>query len=172
MALPFRDRVVQHSVCDFLLEPILERHLVAANCACRSGKGTHYALGMLKDQMLRIDREHPGEALYCLKGDIDKFFYSIDHRTLKQKLRRLIEDPKLMRLLDLIIDSGDNVAVQERTRLGLPCRSAGLPGNLASQLFANYYLSDMDHLIKEKLQIKHYIGTWTISRCCISTENT
>ena len=56
------------------------------------------------------------------------------------------------------LDSGNGVAERERTRLGLPCRDAGLPlGNLASQLLANYYRSDMDHMIKERLQIKHYI---------------
>lgn len=48
--------------------------------------------------------------------------------------------------------------IQERTRLGIPCHGVGLPiGNLTSQFFAIYYLSDMDHMIKEKLQIKHYI---------------
>ena len=30
-------------------------------------------------------------------------------------------------------------------------------GNLTSQFFAICYLSDMDHMIKEKLRIKHYI---------------
>ena len=33
MAMPFRDRVVQHSLCDFVLEPILDQHLITANCA-------------------------------------------------------------------------------------------------------------------------------------------
>jgi hypothetical protein len=120
--------------------------------------GTHYALDLLKNQMLGLRWEHPWETLYCLKCDINKYYYSIDHQTLKQKLRRLIKDPKLLRLLDHIIDSGNNVAIRERTRLGLPCRGAGLPiGNLTSQFFAIYYLSDMDHMIKEKLRIKHYI---------------
>ena len=50
------------------------------------------------------------------------------------------------------------MAEKERTRLGLPCRGARLPlGNLTSQLLTNYYLSGMDHLIKEKLRIRHYI---------------
>ena len=34
----------------------------------------------------------------------------------------------------------------------------GLPiGNMTSQLFAIYYLNDLDHFIKEKLHIKYYI---------------
>lgn len=136
MAMPFRDRVVQHSLCDFVLEPILDRHLITANCDNRHGMGTHFALRLLKTQMMRISWEHPSDTLYCLKCDISKYFYSIDHQTLKQKLRRLIKAPKLLRLLDHIIDSGNNVAIQERTRLGIPCRGVGLPiGNqLASFL--------------------------------------
>ena len=60
--------------------------------------------------------------------------------------------------MDHIIDSGNNVGKQERTRLGLPCYGVGLPiGNLTSQFFAIYYLSDLDYMIKEKLRIKHYI---------------
>ena len=37
--------------------------------------------------------------------DIRKFFDSIDHRLLKEKLRRVFDEPELLSLLDQIIDS-------------------------------------------------------------------
>lgn len=45
-------------------------------------------------------------------------------------------------MIDLIIDSSKN---------GLPI------GNYTSQWFANFYLQDLDHYIKEDLHIKYYI---------------
>jgi len=79
-----------------------------------------------------------------LKCDIKKYFDNIDHNVLKQKIRRLIKDPDLLWLIDVIIGSTPD--------------NKGIPiGNLTSQWFANYYLSDMDHIIKEQLKIRHYI---------------
>lgn len=39
-ALPFRDRIVQHNLCDNILAPLMERHLIYDNSACRKGKDT------------------------------------------------------------------------------------------------------------------------------------
>jgi hypothetical protein len=38
-ALRYRDRIVQHCLCDEVLEPLFERHLIYDNAACRKGKG-------------------------------------------------------------------------------------------------------------------------------------
>jgi hypothetical protein len=58
----------------------------------------------------------------------------------------VIEDEKLMRLLEKIIFSGCSV------------KGKGIPiGNLTSQYFANYYLSNLDHYIKDYLGVKSYI---------------
>lgn len=59
---------------------------------------------------------------------------------MKEIVRRKIKDPKLLRLIDKIIDS-----------------SPGLPiGNYLSQYLANLYLSPLDHFCKEALGIKYY----------------
>lgn len=158
MAMPFRDRVVQHAVCDFVLEPIFDRHMINTNCANRHGMGTHYGLKTLESQMKKLYYQYPDKNLFCLKCDISKYFYSISHQVMKDKLRRIIKDPKLLRLLDMIIESGDRYGVEEKKQLGIYRPGYGLPiGNLTSQLFAVYYLSDLDHFIKENLKIKHYI---------------
>ena len=46
-ALHYRDRVVQHALCDEVLAPVLEPRLIYDNAAGRAGKGTHFALGRL-----------------------------------------------------------------------------------------------------------------------------
>lgn len=142
MALPFRDRVVQHYLCDVILEPAMERHFIFDTYACRRGKGVHAGLNRLSDFMRRHYRVY-GTQGWVLKADISRFFYSIDHDLLKAKLKRLIPDEEIFWLMNLIIDSTPGP--------GIPL------GNQSSQWFANFYLSDLDHFIKEKLRVKMYL---------------
>lgn len=80
---------------------------------------------------------------YCLKFDIRKFYPSIDHAILKTVVRRKLKDPDLLWLLDVIIDS-----VPE---------GEGIPiGNYLSQFFANLYLSELDHMAKERMFLRYY----------------
>lgn len=142
MALPFRDRVVQHYVCDHFFEPLMERHFIHDTYACRKGKGAHAGLDRLQYFMQRHYRQHGCDG-WTLKCDISRFFYSIDHNVLKIMLYKLTKDSGINWLLKQIIDSTE---------------SPGIPlGNQTSQWMANLYLSCLDHFIKEKLQIKHYV---------------
>ncbi len=139
-AAPFRDRVVHHALHQ-VLEPIFEPSLIFDTYACRRGKGTLAAV-------LRYDafvRRLRGEG-FVLKGDIHHYFQSVDHGILKTLLRRRIGDPKLLRLLDDLIDT-----LQEDGPRGIPI------GNLTSQLFASLYLSPLDHFIKEQLRQRYCI---------------
>lgn len=79
---------------------------------------------------------------YILKCDISKFFASIDHDILKQKIKRRIKDKDALKIIFDIIDSEQN---------GLSI------GAMTSQALAIFYLNDMDHFIKEKLKIKYYV---------------
>jgi len=83
---------------------------------------------------------------WILKIDIRKYFPSINHEVLLNRLRQKIEDPLIMRLIELIVyswnaDTGTGLAM----------------GNQTSQLFALYYLDPLDRLVKEKFKVKHYI---------------
>lgn len=78
---------------------------------------------------------------YCLKLDIKKYYPSIDKNILKIKLRKLFKDENLLYLLDTIIESEQNIPI----------------GFYTSQWFVNFFLTDLGHYIKEKLQIKYYI---------------
>jgi len=135
----FRDRVVHHAICNHV-EPILEKRSIHDSYACRVDKGAH--LAVIKCQ--EFSRHHT----YYLKCDIRKFFESIDHAILKKLLRRVFKDPRLLSLMDMII--GHEVPGSRPGR-GVPI------GNLTSQHFANFYLSELDHFVKERRQIKGYL---------------
>lgn len=142
MALSYADRVVQHSLCDNVLEPYLDARLDYDNAACRKGKGTHFALFRL-EKFLRQAYNRWGTDFYVLKCDIRKYFYNIDHRILKENLYRYIEDREIIWLLDVIIDSTPD-------EVGIPI------GNMTSQWFAVFYLDVMDRYIREELKIPFY----------------
>lgn len=146
-AAPYRDRVVQHALCA-VIEPILDRSLIYDTYACRAGKGTHKAVG----RFTKFARKFQ----YALKFDIEKYFPSIDHEILKAKIRRKIKCKDTLWLIDLFIDSSnpqegpvryfaeDNLFTPYQRRRGIPI------GNLTSQIFANYYLSGLDHFMAER----------------------
>jgi len=104
MSLPFKDRVVQHCLCDYYLEPTLEKALIYDNYASRKGKGTHKGLYRLGEYMHKQYRKN-GIDGYVLKCDISKYFYSIDHEVLKCLLSKYILDDKILSLTFKIIDS-------------------------------------------------------------------
>jgi retron-type reverse transcriptase len=134
---PFKDRVLQHALMQ-VVEPFFEKQFSDHSWACRQGKGTHGAVHCYQQWAKRYT--------YALKMDVAEYFHSIDHVCLLQKLRNLIDDPEIINLFQLIIDS----AVAS-TGKGLPI------GNLTSQALGNLYLDDLDHYITETLGFKAYV---------------
>ena len=132
-----RDRVVQHALMNHY-EGIFDRHLIFDCYACRVGKGTHQAILRAFHFAKSSD--------YFLKMDVQKYFDSIDHATLKNMLLKMIKDKKAFDLFSNIIDSSK--IYEEK---GLPI------GNLTSQFFANHYLSSFDHYFKEQSYARKYI---------------
>ncbi len=155
-AAPFRDRVVHHALCS-VIEPIFERGFIADSYANRAGKGTHRAL----DRAQQYARRFP----YVLQCDVRQFFPSIDHAILRAVLARKIADADVMRLIDLILDSGVGVLSEEYAMQWFPgddlfaaLRPRGLPiGNLTSQFWANCYLNPFDHFVKRELRCPGYV---------------
>jgi hypothetical protein len=138
-AAPFRDRVVHHALCD-VLEPAFERRLIFDTYACRPRKGTHAAIARAREFSRRYG--------YFLKCDVRKFFASVDHDLLRGLLARMFKDRSLLDLLGRIIAHNPPGAAP----------GTGLPiGNLTSQHFANLYLGELDHHLKDRLGVKGYL---------------
>lgn len=134
-ALPyFPDRIVHHAIMN-ILEPILVSCFTANTYSCIKGRGIHAAQKAVEKSL----RDGAGTQ-YCLQLDIKKFYPSVDHQILKTLIRRKLKDHQLLWLLDDIIDSAQ----------GLPI------GNYLSQFLANFYLTPLDHWIKEVAGVRHY----------------
>lgn len=136
VALPFRDRVVQNAL-NAVIEPIFDKRMISDSYACRVGKGTHatarrtsYFIGKTSNK-------------YYLKADVKAYFSSININILKPLIYRYVKDRDVLWLINEIL---------------LSSPSNGIPiGNLMSQLFANVYLHELDHYVKNNLGVKCYL---------------
>lgn len=138
-AAPYRDRVVHHALCN-PLEPFFERRLIYDTYACRPGKGTHAAI----ERAQRFSRRYR----YFLKCDVRKYFQSVDHAVLRALMASMFKDVRLLDLLERIIAHSPPGAEPGK---GLPI------GNLTSQHFANLYLGELDHHLKDRMGVMGYL---------------
>lgn len=145
-AAPFEDRVVHHAICN-LLAPVLEHRFIARSFSCQIGKGTTAA----RECCRRLTNQYP----FVLKCDVRKFFASIDHAILLEKLSRWIACPGTFDLVRKILESHRDDSVAPSLFPGDDWvdalqRPRGLPiGNLTSQLWGNFYLDALDHWVTE-----------------------
>ena len=137
----FKDKVVQHCLCDNVLHPRLKEVFIEDNYAGQIGKGTLFGMDRLKKHMLDHYEKHGIEG-WILKCDISKFFYSIDHKILKEIVDTYFPDEYTKWLNHLYIDSTENP--------GLPL------GNQVAQVYALLMLHSVDVLATKTLGITGY----------------
>lgn len=137
----FKDKIVQHSLCDNVLLPLLRNEFILTNYAGQIGKGTDFGLQCLKSQMYLAYQKY-GYDCWIIKADIKKYFYSISHDKLKDIVEYFIDDKDVFKLCEKFIDSTDDT--------GLPL------GNQISQVFALLNLSGLDHFVTGELGIRYY----------------
>jgi len=130
----FPDRIIHHAIMQ-IIEPIWKKTLIQDTYSSIKGRGIHKGVKKVK-AALKSEKIRQ----YCLKMDVSKYYPSIDHSILKQIVRKKIKDSELLWLLDEIIDSAPGVPI----------------GNYLSQYFANLYLSEFDHWVKESLRVRWY----------------
>lgn len=131
----FREQIIHHMVVN-ILKPIIMKSLIFHTYGSIPGRGSHLA----KKKIAKAIRKDT-DIKYCLKMDIKKYFSSIPHDKLKELYSNKIKDKKFLALLYEITD----------------VNSKGLPlGFYTSQWISNWYLSNLDHFIKERLHAKHY----------------
>ena len=137
----FRDKVLQHCLCDHVLLPKMSEEFIPDNYAGQLGKGTLFGLNSLSQKLYDF-YDNYGSNGYILKCDITKFFYNINHEVLKSLVAEYFADEGIRWICNLFIDSTDGC--------GLPL------GNQCSQVFALIYLNGLDHYITEELGCKYY----------------
>lgn len=141
-SLPFKDRIVHQWYVEEFIIPYVVPKFIKDTYACIKNRGTHKAALTCQHYMRLMKRKK--KEYYILKCDIKKYFYSIDKNILYQIMCKYFKDKAFLEFThQLIFDAGNS--------LGIPI------GNYTSQYFANIYLNELDHFIKETLRVKYYI---------------
>lgn len=178
MSLNIEDKIINHLVSEYILVKAFENKFTDNMVATRINKGTSYGIKLLKRYLNEIKKENSN--FYVLKIDIKKYFYSLDHNILKCILRKNIKDKEAIKILDNIIDSTnfeyinekiaylknnrlktleDEYLINETLDIPLYKHNKGVSiGNQTSQNFGLIYLYELNHYIKEKLNLKYAIN--------------
>ncbi|MDR2096551.1 MAG: RNA-directed DNA polymerase [Treponema sp.] len=138
------ERVVQKTLCDQVLVPILSHPLIYDNGASLKDKGLHFALRRVIAHLSKYYRQNGrSNRGYVLTIDFKKYFDTINHDILLDHVKRYIRDKMVLALLtDFIKVFGDTVS------LGL--------GSQVSQICAVFNPNPLDHDIKGKRRVKYY----------------
>ena len=172
----FRDRIVHHLIYNYIA-PLFERTFINDSYSCRKKKGTHYGINRINHFIRSCSKNYHCDC-FILKLDIHGYFMSIDRFILYDKIKKYLCKRRNLLGFDLTMvlylikkvifnnPTSDCILKGKKTDWnGLPAskslfhsdKNKGLPiGNLTSQLFANIYLNEFDHMVKKGMKIKYY----------------
>lgn len=136
------ERCIQKSLCNNALKPLILPRLIYDNSASVKKKGTSFAIKRIRQHLSDHYKKH-GRTGGILVADFSNFFGSIRHDILLEKLRTIITDDKIYNLTKKFID-----AFEGNCGLGL--------GSEICQTCAIFYPNEIDHYIKEHLNIEGY----------------
>lgn len=140
-ACHFKDKIVQHVLCDNILCKELKNICIRQNYAGQVGKGTSAALNDLKDNLQRYASRY-GQSGYIYRGDISKYYYNISHQEAKDiMMYHYPEDVHW--LIKEFIDSTEGT------------KEIAL-GNQINTVVSNLYLDGFDKFITGELGIEYY----------------
>lgn len=144
MKLPYYpDRIIQWAIM-LQIEEYFIKNLCYHSCASIPNAGNARVHKLMNKYRSLYDYD------YCLDIDIKKFYPNVDRDILKQQLEHKFKDKDLLWLLFQIIDSSplDENSLQDEYIRGIPI------GSYLSQYLANFYLSPLDHWLKEEKRCK------------------
>lgn len=128
------DQYVHHALIQVIQEPIM-RGMDYWCCGSIPGRGTAHGIKAIKRWM----EDDPKGTKYCAELDIHHFYQSLQPEIVMTQMRRIIKDELVLKLIQEIL--------RDRVPIGSYC----------SQWFANAVLQPLDHLIREELEVTHYV---------------
>ena len=140
-SLPYRDRIVHQWYIEEFIKPFFTKRFIEDSYACIENKGSHKASCKIQKYMRIMKRKYGN--YYIIKCDVKKYFYNIDKNILLSILKDSISDHALLDFTEVLL--------QDNSDVGIPI------GNYTSQYFANIYLNELDHYVKEQLRLKYYV---------------
>lgn len=131
------DRILQECI-RLVIEPIMEAQFFEHSYGFRPMRNTHQALERLTDVV------HKTGYHWIIEGDISKFFDTVNHRRLLQRLWEMgIRDRRLLQIIKIMLETG----IMEETSVN---DLGTVQGGILSPLLANVYLDIFDQWIADQ----------------------
>lgn len=184
MSQEIEDKLINHLVAKYFLIDVFDKTLSDRNCATRTGKGTHYALKLFKQDYNYYLNKYG--KFYVLKLDISKYFYNLNHEIIMNLVKHKIKDKDVVNIVNSIVNSTNEEYVNKQiiklkenekkkiknSNLDLKDKENKISevekiplyeygkgvciGNMVSQIIATVYLDELDKYITENLHIKAF----------------
>lgn len=131
------DRVIQQAIAQVLTK-VFDPGFSESSFGFRRGRSAHDAV--------RQVREHISAGYStAIEVDLEKYFDTVNHDVLMERVARRIRDKRLLRLIGLYLRAGVLVeGVKEPTDMGVP------QGGPLSPLLANVLLDDLDKELEKR----------------------
>lgn len=135
--LTMYDRIGVHAIMA-VVDKHIRRRFIRTTSASIKERGMHDLLEYIRRDL----KDDPEGTQFCYKFDIRKFYESVDQNVLKQCVRRVFKDRRLIQMLDGFI-----TMMPEGISIGL--RSSQGLGNLLLSVW-------LDHYLKDECGIRHF----------------
>lgn len=142
-SVSFRDRVYQRSLNDNVIYPVMSKSFIFDNFACQKGKGTDAARERLK-QFMREHYRKNGADGYVAQFDISGYYSNMRHDVAEAVFRKHLPEWAFERVREILRGQYDGDRGYN-------------PGSQLVQIAGISVLSPLDHYIKERLRVRHYI---------------
>lgn len=158
----YSERVVQRSVCDNALTPMLSRSLIYDNGACLQGKGVDWALDRLDAHLQQYYRANGfSNQGFIVVFDFTGYFDNILHELCWRIYRGAFTDADILWLLGTFItpfgypqtNGNWRKSPRPQGQQENSGKSLGL-GSQVSQITAVSYPNTLDHYVKEDLRVR------------------
>lgn len=136
------EKVAQKSFVKYILKPLLIPTLIYDNGASLKGKGVNFARKRVVKFLTEYYRKH-GVKGYVLTVDIKGYFSNINHTILIKQLDKVIKNKKIVKIAAEYIKANPGDF------------GVGI-GSEISQIIALFYMSEIDHAIKDRFRCKYY----------------
>ena len=138
-----QDRVIQMTMIDYALMPVIGHSIVNTNCASLKGRGVRFAEYQLKADLREYYRKYHTNDGFVLCMDLHNYFGSIDREKLYAAFSKIIFDEAVLHLLRTFLDTFKSIDVFNDCGVGL-----GAP---LSQLCGIFATNSVDHFVREVL---------------------